>query len=65
MGNFYISQSQKIKHPFIHNILHKKQYESFTTNAFQNIGGPENALILDSKPKPGAKNIFMKSKMKQ
>ena len=44
MENFYTSPTQNNKHPFIHNLLHKKQCENFHSNAFQNINNPENKL---------------------
>ena len=44
MENYYTSPTQNKKHPFIYNVLHKKQCENFHTNAFQNINNPENKL---------------------
>ena len=36
MEHFYTSQTQENQHPFIHNVLHKKQCGSFNSNVFQN-----------------------------
>ena len=40
----HASQSHSKKHPFIHNLTHKKQCEKFHENALQIINNPDNKL---------------------
>ena len=44
LENLNINQVHRNKHPFIHNMLHKKQCEIFHQNAFQTIKNPNSKL---------------------